>query len=55
MGLLLFDPHGQVTLLERLDASGPLRGIELAENQVHSMVALEGWNPQLLRLTILSD
>ena len=41
VGLLLFDPYGQVTLLERLDASGPLRGIELAENQVHSMVALE--------------
>ena len=26
---------------ERLDAEGPLRGIELAENQFHSLVALQ--------------
>ena len=41
VGLLLMDPEGEITQKERLDASGPLRGIELAENQVHTLVALE--------------
>ena len=35
------EPEGEITQKERLDASGPLRGIELAENQVHTLVALE--------------
>ena len=41
VGLLLFDGSGQVIQHERLSASGPLRGIEVAENQLHSLVALE--------------
>ena len=41
VGLLLFDASGQVIQHERLSASGPLHGIEVAENQLHSLVALE--------------
>jgi cupin fold WbuC family metalloprotein len=41
VGLLLLNQRGEVTHQERLDASGPLRGIELAENQLHTLVALE--------------
>ena len=40
IGLLLFDPDGSLIQRERLDAEGPLRGIELAENQFHSLVCL---------------
>ena len=40
VGLVLLDPHGRVLQVERLDANGPLRGIELAENQPHTLVAL---------------
>ena len=39
VGLLLLTRTAR--LWERLDAGGPLRGIELAENQVHTLVALE--------------
>jgi cupin fold WbuC family metalloprotein len=41
IGLLLFDAEGELGSLERLEAAGPLRGIELAEGQFHSLVALE--------------
>ena len=41
VGLLLMNQEGEITQKERLDANGPLRGIELAENQVHTLVALE--------------
>ena len=40
IGLLLLDPGGRVLQRERLDADGPLRGIELAEGQFHTLVAL---------------
>jgi cupin fold WbuC family metalloprotein len=40
IGLLLLDDSGMVLRLERLDAAGPLRGIELAEGQLHTLVAL---------------
>ena len=39
--LLLFNAQGELLERERLDAEGPLRGIELAENQFHSLVALQ--------------
>ena len=41
IGLLLFDAEGRLLQQERLDARGSLRGVELAENQFHSLVALE--------------
>ena len=41
VGLLLFDGSGRIIQHERLSATGPLRGIEVAENQLHSLVALE--------------
>lgn len=41
IGLLLFDEQGELLQREPLRASGPLRGIELAEGQVHSLVALD--------------
>ncbi|WP_028951596.1 WbuC family cupin fold metalloprotein [Synechococcus sp. CC9616] len=41
VGLLLLNQQGEVTHQERLDASGPLQGIELAESQLHTLVALE--------------
>ena len=41
IGLLIFDGDGQLIERHRLSATGPLRGIELAENQFHSLVALE--------------
>ena len=41
VGLLLLNQRGEVTHQERLDASGPLQGIELAESQLHTLVALE--------------
>lgn len=40
IGLLLLNDKGAVIDRERLDANGPLRGIELAEGQVHTLVAL---------------
>ena len=41
IGLLLFDADGTVKQTERLDAGGPTIGIELAEGQSHSLVALK--------------
>ncbi len=40
IGLLVLDGEGQVLQRERLEAGGPLRGVELAENQFHTLVAL---------------
>jgi cupin fold WbuC family metalloprotein len=40
IGLLLLDGDGSVLECHRLEADGPLRGIELAEGQVHTLVAL---------------
>ncbi len=40
IGLLLFDRNGQVIGMEELGAAGPTRGIELAGDQFHSLVAL---------------
>lgn len=41
IGLLLLDGQGRVLQRERLSAGGPLRGIQLAEGIVHTLVALE--------------
>lgn len=41
LGLLVLDAHGALLQLERLSARGPVRGIELAEDQFHTLVALE--------------
>lgn len=40
IGLLVLDPNGAVLARERLEAAGPLRGIQLAEGQFHTLVAL---------------
>jgi cupin fold WbuC family metalloprotein len=40
LGMLLFNSQGKIIHRERLDASGPNRGIELAEGVYHSLVAL---------------
>lgn len=40
IGLLLLDEAGEVISRQRLEASGPLRGVELAEGQFHTLVAL---------------
>jgi cupin fold WbuC family metalloprotein len=40
IGLLLLDADGTVVHQQRLEAQGPLRGIELAEGQFHTLVAL---------------
>ncbi|MEB3349121.1 MAG: WbuC family cupin fold metalloprotein [Cyanobacteriota bacterium] len=40
VGLVLLDADGAVQRLERLEASGPVRGIQLAEGQYHTLVAL---------------
>lgn len=40
IGLLLFDGQGEVRQCEKLEAGGPLRGVELAEGSYHSLVAL---------------
>lgn len=40
IGLLLLDAEGTVLERLRLQARGPLRGIELAEGQFHTLVAL---------------
>ena len=41
IGLLVMDHDGTIRHQERLEATGPVRGIELAENQFHTLVALE--------------
>lgn len=41
IGLLVMNSSGSIIQQERLEANGPLRGIELAENQFHTLVALE--------------
>jgi cupin fold WbuC family metalloprotein len=41
IGLLVLDEQGQVLARERLDAAGPLRGIELPQGTLHTLVALE--------------
>lgn len=41
VGLLLFDAGGRVIGRERLQAVGPVRGVELREGVWHSLVALE--------------
>ncbi len=41
LGLLLLDARGELLQLERLSAAGPVRGLELAEDQFHTLVALE--------------
>jgi len=40
IGLLVLDAEGAMLQQERLAASGPLRGIELAEGHFHTLVAL---------------
>ncbi len=40
LGLLLLDDQGEVRRQLRLDAAGPLRGVELAEGVFHTLVAL---------------
>jgi cupin fold WbuC family metalloprotein len=40
IGLLLLDDAGAVQALQRLEAAGPLRGIELREGFFHTLVAL---------------
>ncbi len=40
VGLLLLDGNGRVLGRERISAAGPLRGIELAEGVIHTLVAL---------------
>jgi cupin fold WbuC family metalloprotein len=40
IGLLVLDASGQVIARRRLEAGGPLRGVELAEGQFHTLVAL---------------
>ena len=41
IGLLVMNDDGTILQQERLEATGPVRGIELAENQFHTLVALE--------------
>jgi len=41
IGLLVLDGEGGILRGERLAAQGPVRGIELAEDQFHTLVALE--------------
>ncbi|KEF43150.1 MAG: hypothetical protein ER33_02810 [Cyanobium sp. CACIAM 14] len=40
VGLLLLDGRGLVFQRERISAAGPVRGIELAEGVIHTLVAL---------------
>jgi cupin fold WbuC family metalloprotein len=40
IGLLVLGESGEVIALRRLEAGGPLRGVELAEGQFHTLVAL---------------
>lgn len=41
LGMLILDEQGQVIHSERIEAKGPTRGIELAEGNFHTLVALE--------------
>jgi cupin fold WbuC family metalloprotein len=41
IGLLLLDARGTVRQLERLAASGPVRGLQIGEGLFHTLVALE--------------
>jgi cupin fold WbuC family metalloprotein len=41
IGLLLLDQQGELQGQERLEARGPLRGIQLPEGIIHTLVALE--------------
>lgn len=41
LGLLVLDGDGRIMQRERLASQGPVRGIELAEDQFHTLVALE--------------
>jgi len=40
IGVLLFDANGTCLRQERLDAAGPVRGLQLDEGLFHSLVAL---------------
>ena len=40
IGVLLFDENGLCIQRQRLDAAGPVRGLQLAEGVFHSLVAL---------------
>ncbi len=40
IGLLVLQADGTVIHTQRLDAAGPVRGVELAEDQFHTLVAL---------------
>jgi cupin fold WbuC family metalloprotein len=40
IGLLVLDDEGEVLRTERLEAGGPLRGVELPEGTLHTLVAL---------------
>ena len=41
LGLLVLDDRGELLQQETLSAAGPVRGIELAEDQFHTLVALQ--------------
>jgi cupin fold WbuC family metalloprotein len=41
LGLLILDEQGQVLHTEQISAQGPTRGIELAQGNYHTLVALE--------------
>ncbi|MEB3261401.1 MAG: WbuC family cupin fold metalloprotein [Cyanobacteriota bacterium] len=41
LALLVFDARGRLIQQLRLDAGGPIRGVELGEGQFHTLVALE--------------
>ena len=41
IGLLIFSPEGEILQTETLSASGPVRGVEVAEGQFHTLAALE--------------
>jgi cupin fold WbuC family metalloprotein len=40
LGLLVLDGQGEVREQVRLDAAGPVRGVDLREGEVHTLVAL---------------
>jgi cupin fold WbuC family metalloprotein len=41
LGMLILDEQGQVIHTERIEAQGPTRGLELAEGNFHTLIALE--------------
>jgi cupin fold WbuC family metalloprotein len=41
LGMLILDEQGQVIHTERIEAHGPTHGVELAEGNFHTLVALE--------------